>query len=184
MRSTRFRGLETLLLVPIAVEDPRIITALSDELKDELQLREVRVGEPMATPQESFDKYRKQYKSGYLLNALDEKFWSTQAGRVLGVTSLDIFTDGTNFIFGEARCPGKVAVVSTRRLNAGSEQDGGGPGLLLERLLKTAVHELGHTLGLLHCPRYECVMFFSTNVSETDRKSATPCGSCEGKLTP
>jgi len=184
VRSTRFRGLQTLLVVPISVEDPRIVTALADELEEELDLTEVRMAEPVPAPPESFDKHRGQYKSGYLLNALEDKFWNARADRVLGVTSVDIFTEGTNFIFGEARCPGKVAVVSSSRLKPASEQDGGSPGRALERLLKTAVHELGHTLGLLHCGRNECIMFFSNSVYDTDRKSVAPCGPCGSKLSP
>ena len=40
-----------------------------------------------------------------------------------------------------------------------------GPALLRARLAKEAVHELGHTFGLLHCPDHGCVMARSATLS-------------------
>jgi len=167
----------------MAVEDQREVTAFADELEEHLELEQVRIEEPIPTPAEAFDRYRKQYKSDYLLNVIEERYWKAREDRVLGLTSADIFTQGTNFIFGEARCPGKVALISSGRLRLNAGLDGGGPGILLDRLLKTAVHELGHTLGALHCPRYQCVMYFSNSLADTDRKGTLPCNSCAGKLS-
>ena len=42
--------------------------------------------------------------------------------------------------------------------------------LFRERALTEAVHELGHTYGLGHCPVSTCVMHFSNSLHDTDLK--------------
>jgi archaemetzincin len=45
-------------------------------------------------------------------------------------------------------------------------------------LLKEALHELGHTYGLRHCPDYTCVMSASNGVERIDLKRAEFCSTC------
>jgi len=97
---------------------------------------------------------------------------------LLGVAALDLYVPGMNFVFGEARCPGQVAVISTRRLKPTPRNQR----LFRERVLKEAVHEIGHTLGLKHCPNSACVMHFSEQIGDTDKKSATFCVECQSSL--
>ncbi|MFN3466335.1 MAG: archemetzincin, partial [Candidatus Brocadiales bacterium] len=54
--------------------------------------------------------------------------------------------------------------------------------LLKERMVKEAVHEIGHVWGMRHCPDPCCVMFFSNSLADTDRKSDTFCKNCTGFL--
>ena len=51
-------------------------------------------------------------------------------------------------------------------------------GVTLTRLLKESLHELGHTVGLVHCDDYRCVMCASTSVEEIDLKDEAFCGTC------
>jgi archaemetzincin len=81
-----------------------------------------------------------------------------------------------NYVFGEARCPGRVAVISTYRLKTNELK------LLEARVVKEAVHETGHMLGLRHCPRPSCVMYFSERLADTDRKMESFCSECGGKM--
>jgi archaemetzincin len=97
---------------------------------------------------------------------------------MLGVAAFDLYVPGMNFVFGEARCPGHVAVISTRRLKPTPQNQR----LFRDRVLKEAVHEIGHTLGLKHCPDTLCVMHFSEHIGDTDRKSAAFCKDCRSDL--
>ena len=99
--------------------------------------------------------------------------------RLLGLTALDLYVPGMNFVFGEARLPGRVGVVSTYRLKPKSPKYGK---ILEERVLKEAVHEIGHMLGLRHCLNDSCVMYFSESLSDTDRKMAEFCKICKPKM--
>jgi archaemetzincin len=51
--------------------------------------------------------------------------------------------------------------------------------LLLSRLIKEVIHELGHTFGLIHCHAPDCVMRSSTYVEDIDQKGQSLCMSCK-----
>jgi archaemetzincin len=48
----------------------------------------------------------------------------------------------------------------------------------LNRVIKEAVHELGHALGLTHCEKSRCVMHFSNSLQDTDFKHYMFCERC------
>jgi archaemetzincin len=54
--------------------------------------------------------------------------------------------------------------------------------LLRERLVKEAVHELGHTFGLRHCDDWRCVMTSSHAVDRLDVKGIEFCRVCRGQV--
>ena len=97
---------------------------------------------------------------------------------ILGVTGVDLTAPGLNFVFGLADPRSRVAVISLARLYPefyGQPRD---PSLFKARAVKEAVHELGHLLGLDHCPDPVCVMAFSNSLADTDRKGPGFCRSC------
>jgi archaemetzincin len=132
---------------------------------------------PRFDPERAFDASRGQYNSRVLLGQLLREH-GPHPGRILGVTGVDLFIPVLTFVFGEAQLGGRAAVVSTHRL--ANERYGLAPSLQLlrQRLGKEAVHELGHTYGLVHCHRPRCVMGSSTYVEEIDVKTDRLCPEC------
>jgi archaemetzincin len=141
----------------------------------------VRVRKPWFDPEISFEPSRGQYNSTTLLRLLlDDP--SDTTSRVLGVTSADLFAPVLTYVFGEAQLDGRAAVVSIHRLCPEVYGLPSDDVLLFERLLKEAIHELGHTFGLIHCVNASCVMHASTYVEEIDLKTAEFCTGCLGAV--
>jgi archaemetzincin len=102
--------------------------------------------------------------------------------RILGVTGRDLFIPVLSFVFGQAQVDGPAAVVSLARISpafSGLPED---RPLLVARARKEALHELGHTFGLVHCPEALCPMSLSTSVFQVDRKGEAFCASCAALL--
>jgi archaemetzincin len=128
--------------------------------------------------EDTFDKKRGQYRSNQILGAIQSYAVKKGFSRILGVLDVDVFVPELNFVFGEAAFPGKGALISLWRLKPEFYGESAKRNLLLERSLKEAVHEIGHTLGLRHCQRFSCVMHFSNSIFDTDRKQKLFCDEC------
>ncbi len=135
---------------------------------------------PAERPVEAFDPRRGQHASGKILSWLDGRT-PPAVRRVLGVTDADLFIPILTFVFGEAQLHGRVAVVSTARL-AGFDAVPAPPAVLLARLEKECVHELGHTFGLVHCRTAGCAMARSASLRDVDVKTPHLCGECRERI--
>lgn len=137
----------------------------------------------LSVPKETFDKTRNQHRSKAILTKIKSYAEKDETlNRILGIVDVDIFASGLNFVFGEAECPGKAALISLWRLKPEFYGRPSNMELFLERSTKEAVHELGHTLGLMHCSNPFCVMYFSNSIFETDRKQSLFCNQCYLKV--
>jgi len=126
-------------------------------------------------PTSSFNASRAQYLSSAILPvlaAVKRPEWE----RLLGVADVDLYVPDLNFVFGEADARRGVAVFSLDRLRDADER------LAARRAATEAIHELGHTYGLGHCSRSNCVMWFSNTLVETDRKGVRFCPEHEREL--
>jgi archaemetzincin len=123
---------------------------------------------------------RGQFHSTEILRRL-QNYVTAESWRILGVTELDLYIPILTFVFGEAQLGGPCAVVSAHRLTQefyGLPPDAD---LLAERLVKEAVHEIGHTLDLTHCDDYRCAMAPSHAVEWIDLKEAMLCLECRSR---
>ena len=130
----------------------------------------VTLSEAAALPPSAYDRDRGQFRAERLLalvRGLDGR-------RILAVTGRDLYAEGLNFVFGIADAPGRAAVISLARLRGGGADEE----TFRTRAVKEALHELGHTLGLPHCPNPLCLMHFSNSLDDTDRKSSRLCEAC------
>lgn len=168
-----------IVVLPIGGIDETLLQVLGEELEKKVPNSEIVVAkEAICVPEEAYDSSRRQYYSTKILEKISEKVSTMSAGKVLGVTAADLYVPRLNFVFGEAYCPGKVAVISINRLRPEFYNEPPDIRLLLGRMSKEAVHELGHTFGLNHCSSSECVMYFSNSIVDTDAKGSAFCDRC------
>ncbi len=102
--------------------------------------------------------------------------------RTLAVVDQDLTVPAMNFVFGLAQPGLRRALIALPRLRETFYGRLPDRPLFYSRVLKEAVHELGHTFGLRHCPDPHCVMHFSNTLRHTDEKSAQFCPNCLSKL--
>jgi len=172
--------LQSIALVPIGEVQRQSIAALQEQLPAKYKGTSCKVVKTEIDPEKSCNPHSGQYHATRLLADLEKHAKHIQDDRLLGVMDSDLYVPSMNFIFGEARLPGRVAIISTHRLKGTTRY--GGAELLAVRTLKEAVHELGHTLGLTHCTNPSCVMYFSNGLGDTDRKGEDYCERCSTKL--
>lgn len=157
-----------------------MLRKLRDHLHDYLSLP-VRVTRNMPVPDGSYERNRNQYNSTRILGEILRQA-PTDAIKIVGIIDKDLCIPILTFVFGEAQLGGVASIVSIARLR--QEFHGLSPddGILFERLVKEALHELGHNFGLIHCSDRECVMYLSNTVRDVDRKKTVYCGSCDTVL--
>jgi archaemetzincin len=124
---------------------------------------------------------RQQYFSTQIIaNAVERSFYLE--GKVLILTSLDLFVPALTYIFGEAQLNGKHSIVSACRLHEEFYSGLSNEFLLIERTIKEALHEIGHNFGLRHCNDWDCVMHSSPGIEEVDIKGNYYCKNCKKAL--
>jgi archaemetzincin len=129
----------------------------------------------------AYDRERGQYGSIAVLEMLTQ-VCPPDAVKLLAVTGRDLYIPVLTFVFGQAQLSGRVAVISLARLR--QEFYGLAPNreIFLERACKEALHETGHTFGLVHCGDRNCAMSLSTNVRQIDSKRCEFCAPCGTRL--
>lgn len=131
-----------------------------------------------------------RYRADKLLAILKEEK-PDSIDHVLGLTLKDISTTkkdhwgntkkpeskyGDWGIFGLGYCPGKSCIVSTHRIKSN-------PSKFMERFKKICIHEIGHNLGLEHCPNEECVMRDAAESIKTiDLVQLNLCDKCRREI--
>jgi len=124
---------------------------------------------------------RRQCGSIPVLGTLIERC-PEDALKLIAVTERDLFIPVLTFVYGHAQLGGRVAVVSLARLRQEFYGMPSNRPVFIERALKEALHETGHTFGLVHCADRECAMCLATNIRQIDLKRAAFCATCAARL--
>src|SRR5512133_2875990 len=164
-----------LQILPLGNVDPDLLDWLSYELEKGFRA-DTEILTPM-DPSFAYHPERKQSHSTEILQAMSKRL-TRASWRVLAVTEVDLYVPILTFVFGEAMLGGRSAVVSYHRLRQefyGLEKN---RDVLAKRLLTETVHELGHTMRLVHCTDHQCVMSSSHAVEWIDIKESSFCREC------
>ena len=161
-----------ILIVGIGCEPPKFLREISKVFHAEISFGKLEL------IQNAFDKTRKQYNAEKILEYINSvDFDVFDSDKVLGVLDKDIFVEKLNFVFGLSEIAGRSCIISIYRLRPefyGEKNEK----LFKERVIKEAIHELGHSFGLRHCSNKRCVMRFSNSIIEVDEKGINFCKKC------
>ncbi|HOM72810.1 MAG TPA: archaemetzincin family Zn-dependent metalloprotease [Armatimonadota bacterium] len=171
-------SMKTIYLVPIGDIDKVIIEDIAPQDAEIFSTDYKKVDNPLDIPKDAYNKDREQYLARSFLETLKE-LPESKKGLVIGIADVDIYTPELNFLFGLAEMGSSVCVMSVTRLRpefyGNNKPD---HKVLIKRSVTESVHELGHVVGLAHCPNPACVMFFSNSRADTDYKGKHFCDEC------
>ena len=139
------------------------------------------VNRRMDLPPDAFNVERSQFLATGILEEM-VSLVPPAGGIILGITEVDLYVPDLNFVFGLADVKGTAAVISICRLREEFYGLACDDDLFMLRMVKEALHELGHCFGLGHCQHQDCVMFFSNSLMDTDRKKESFCTACQEHL--
>lgn len=160
------------------IADEEVLEEVAEALRDVYGAETwLQVAENLVTD-EFLNPERGQYDAWKIVQYYREMLGEDEY--ILLVTGRDLYAAGLNFVFGLAWRG--VAIISTHRLYPEFYGQPPDRSLFKERVVKEAVHEVGHLYGLTHCNDRRCVMAFSNSIADTDYKRSRPCSRCMAKL--
>jgi len=171
-------------LVPVGDIDKKVVQAIKEAIPNSLPATlKIEITPQENIPDSAYDPARKQYSAEIILNDISNKMrLDTRVENALAIVDADLYSKDKDFVFGASDAPKMTSVISLARLR--NEFYGLKPDnkLFLKRVIKEALHELGHTWKLPHCSDQRCVMNSSDNLSAMDKKKSSFCLECQKTL--
>lgn len=173
--------LATVAILPLGAFPPALVALIDAGLRGELGV--ATVAQPAeALPAAAWYPARRRYRADRLLDFLRPRL-AAPATRILGVTTVDISTSAHGRadwgILGLGDLAGTACVISTFRCRRGARDQAH----VDWRMVTTCVHEIGHTLGLEHCPDAACLMADARgSVFTVDHTTGHLCARCRARL--
>jgi archaemetzincin len=135
------------------------IAPVSRALEEHLQVQVIREPEVVPLPRSAYYPPRRRYRAERLTEFLTARYAALPPeDRVIGLTAVDISTTKGEIvdwgILGLGDQGGRAAVISSFRMRRRARN----PEHAIWRMWTTAVHEMGHVLGLPHCTEPRCIM--------------------------
>jgi archaemetzincin len=124
----------------------------------------------------AFDPVRDQYYSKSILERLAD-LAPIHTIKLLAICDVDLFIPILTHVYGEAQLGGKTCIISTFRLKQALHSINPQK-KIHQRIVKEAIHELGHTFNLRHCRNDTCAMHYCRTITDVDKKSARFCRYC------
>lgn len=132
-------------------------------------------------PAAAYHPPRQRYRAEKILDRMVSET-PEDAQVMVGLTTVDISTTKDDYedwgILGLATVSGRECVISRFRAARGAKNDQH----TRQRLAKVVVHEIGHTLGLSHCPEYGCLMEDGKGSVLTTDHELDFCRSCRAAV--
>ena len=167
-------------IIPLELKNKSLLDYVVNELSLKFSAK-ILVDNTEIPVENAHSSGRLQYYSTQIISNAVAKT-SYLVGKVLILTSLDLYVPALTYIFGEAQLGGKHAIISACRLHEEFYSGLSNENLLIERIIKEALHELGHNFGLKHCNDWDCVMHSSPGIEEVDIKGKFYCRECRKVL--
>ena len=168
-----------ILISPIGINDPYLMETVEKKAFDIFKYP-VNVCCLLDDIEFAFSYERKQYNSTVILERLSD-LAPDDSLKVIAVCEKDLFIPILTYVFGEAQLRGRSCIVSTYRLKDTAAIINP-ESIFTDRVIKEAVHELGHTFNIRHCPDKACVMHYCRSLNDVDSKDIRMCRYCNAML--
>lgn len=161
-----------ILIQPFNDMNPETTKIVAEQIKNIYP--HVKISNAIDLPKEAYYKDRNRYRADSIIRYLSQ---NTEKGFVkIGLTTKDISTTKGSVkdfgVMGLGYQPGKSCVASNFRLSKANRN---------QQFFKVAIHEIGHTQGLVHCPVKSCFMRDAEGKNHTDEEKDF-CDKCKNFL--
>lgn len=172
-----------LLLVPLGDPSKDLVQQTARSIRATFRFR-VEVAEPMELPADAWYAPRKRWRAEKILDALD-RIDRDDVSRIAAITEAPISTTKGEIydwgIAGLGSMGGKSSVFTSYLFRKHKTKQ---RAKYLREMEGLVLHEIGHTLGLPHCPREICLMADAKGnaIKAAELSNGEFCEACAAKI--